>query len=331
MCSSEPGPRSLNSSSAHPETADQNRRIVRRFLTHCRIERGLAPNTVAAYARDLDRYLEHLEHRGLDLRSVTRVQIGAFLQQVQEGGPDQRPLAASSAARLLASIRALHRFANDESNGTWGDPAAQLSPPATARDLPGALTIAEVTALIDAASGPFTGRLAEPRALRNRALTELLYGTGTRISEAIGIDVDDLRLDERAVRVRGKGNKHRIIPLGSYALDALSAYIVRGRPELAGQGSGSPALFLGHRGTRLTRQAAYSIITQAAASAEITSAVSPHSLRHSYATHLLQGGADVRTVQELLGHASVSTTQIYTHISVDALREAHALAHPRAR
>lgn len=303
--------------------------LLRGFLTHIRVERGLAANTVRAYQRDLTRYAHYLRSQGLGIADAGSEHITAFLQVVQEGADGGRALAASSASRMLASIRALHRFA-EEDGARSDDPSARLTGPARPLDLPEALSIDEVARIIDAGSGPFTGRLAEERSLRNRALLEILYGTGARISEAIGIDLDDLLLEERVLRLHGKGDKQRAVPLGSMAIDAVTAYQVRARPVFAQRGTGGPALFLGHRGTRLTRQAAFTIVRDAAEAAKIPAQVSPHTLRHSYATHLLQGGADVRTVQELLGHASVTTTQLYTHVTPDALREVHALAHPRA-
>ncbi|MDU1122678.1 MAG: tyrosine-type recombinase/integrase [Dermabacter sp.] len=227
-------------------------------------------------------------------------------------------------------MRAFHRFLDEENETRTGDPAARVREASHPLRLPDALSVEEVTALIDAASGPFTGGLASERALRNRALVEVLYGTGCRISEALALDVDDTALADQIIRVRGKGNKERLIPLGRYALEALEAYLTRARPTLLAKGSGSPAIFLGNRGTRLTRQAAFAIVKTAAEDAKITAHVSPHTLRHSYATHLLEGGADVRTVQELLGHASITTTQRYTHLGQQALREIHASSHPRA-
>lgn len=305
-------------------------RLAQSFLAHLRVERGLSPHTLEAYTRDLRRYLAHLEAAGLDARSIHASDISAFVAALRDGDGGRAPLAASSASRALATVRAFHRFLDDESLSSTGDPSALVRAPEAGTRLPGALSIAETSRLIDAAAGPFTGALAAERALRNTALVELLYGTGARISEAIGVDLDDLDLDAASVLVRGKGNKERVLPLGRYALDALDAYLVRARPALVMRGTGSPAVLLGHRGGRLTRQAAFEIVRRAAADAEVSATVSPHTLRHSYATHLMEGGADVRTVQELLGHASVTTTERYTHVSADALREAHALAHPRA-
>ncbi len=304
--------------------------LVATFLTHIRVERGLSPNTVAAYRRDLDRYLAYLDAQEIDVRDVETPMISGYIGALREGSAGTAPLAASSAARALASIRAFHRFLDEEGEVHDGDPSALVREASRTLRLPDALSIAEVSALIEAASGPFTGALATERALRNRALVELLYGTGCRISEALALDVDDTVQSEAIVLVRGKGNKERLVPLGRYALDALDAYVTRARPAFLEKGSGSPAIFLGNRGTRLTRQAAFAIVKTAASDAGITSHVSPHTLRHSYATHLLEGGADVRTVQELLGHASITTTQRYTHLGAQSLREIHASSHPRA-
>ena len=247
------------------------------------------------------------------------------------GPPREPPPAASSLARLQSSVRGLHRFLAREGIET-DDPTGRLRPPKAARRLPKALTIDQVERLLDAA-GP-AARRAPSRAtligLRDRALLELLYATGARVSEVVQLDVDDLAHGD-VVRVRGKGSKERIVPVGSYARAALEAYLTRARPELSRRGRATPRLFLGARGAPLSRQSAWLVIQHAAERAQLTAHVSPHTLRHSFATHLLQGGADVRVVQELLGHASVATTQIYTHVSVDALRDVYATSHPRAR
>ncbi|NUS52095.1 MAG: tyrosine recombinase, partial [Nocardioidaceae bacterium] len=223
-----------------------------------------------------------------------------------------------------------HRFALRE--GLAGtDPSAGVRPPSPAKRLPKALPLAQIEAILDAAGAPGTSL-----ALRDRALLEVLYGTGARISEAVGLDLDDLDLtdDPGTVLLRGKGGKQRMVPVGSFATEAVDAYLVRARPELTdggGAGRGTPALFLNARGGRLSRQSAWTVLAKAAERAGVTAEVSPHTLRHSFATHLLDGGADVRVVQELLGHASVTTTQIYTLVTVDSLREVYATAHPRAR
>ncbi len=244
--------------------------------------------------------------------------------RLREGDADHPPLSAGSAARTVVAVRGFHKFVVRE--GLMArDPAAAVKPPAPAKRLPKALPLSDVEAILAAA-----GAAGTTLALRDRALLEVLYGTGARISEAVGLDVDDLDLDNAVVRLLGKGGKERIVPVGSYAIDAVSAYLVRGRPELSATGKPTPAVFLNARGGRLSRQSAWTVLGHAAHRAGVTTDVSPHTLRHSFATHLLDGGADVRVVQELLGHASVTTTQIYTLVTVDKLREVYATAHPRA-
>ncbi|MCT9930544.1 site-specific tyrosine recombinase XerD [Planotetraspora sp. A-T 1434] len=302
------------------------------YLAHLAVERGLAANTLASYRRDLRRYIDHLAARGLDtFAQIAESDVVAFLTSLREGDDEHQALVASSAARAVSAVRGLHRFALRE--GVSGhDPAHEVRPPRQLRRLPKAITVAEVERLI-AASGPEDA----PLTLRNRALLEVLYGTGARISEAVGLAVDDVPSrddtdhgeDHDQVRLRGKGGRSRIVPLGRFARQALDAYMVRARPRIAAHGRGTPALFLNARGGRLTRQGAWEVL-QAAADRAGLSGVSPHMLRHSFATHLLDGGADVRVVQELLGHASVTTTQVYTLVTVDKLREVYAAAHPRA-
>ncbi len=288
------------------------------------MERGLSANTLASYRRDLRRYVDHLTARGLvAIGQVAESDVVAFLAALREGDDDHPALVASSAARAVSAVRGLHRFALRE--GVSGhDPANQVRPPRTLRRLPKAITVDDVERLI-AASGPDES----PLTFRNRALLEVLYGTGARISEAVGLAVDDIAAASQVV-LRGKGGTTRIVPLGRYARSALDAYLVRARPQIASHGRGTPALFLNARGGRLTRQGAWEVLQSAADRAGL-SGVSPHMLRHSFATHLLDGGADVRVVQELLGHASVTTTQVYTLVTVDKLREVYAAAHPRAR
>ena len=307
------------------------------------MERGLAAHTLQAYRRDLLRYQAMLASRGRTLiGEVTTEDVAAFVAGLREGDGDHLPLAASSAGRAVVAVRGLHAFAAAEGLADR-DPASAVHPPASPRRLPRAIAVPEVERLIAAAAaGDGADRL---RPLRDRALLELLYGTGARISEAVGLDVDDLGFtavppgrppDRQAppatVRLSGKGGRDRLVPVGRYAREALEAYLVRGRPALAAASrrvSASPAVFLNARGGRLTRQGAWAVLKAAAARAGL-GGVSPHTLRHSYATHLLDGGADVRVVQELLGHASVTTTQIYTMVTVDKLREVYSAAHPRA-
>ncbi|APA76286.1 site-specific tyrosine recombinase XerD [Mycobacterium avium subsp. hominissuis] len=301
------------------------------YLDHLTIERGVAANTLSSYRRDLRRYTKHLSDRGIsDLAKVGEDDVSEFLVALRRGDPDTgaAALSAVSAARALIAVRGLHRFLAAEGLAEL-DVARAVRPPTPGRRLPKSLTIDQVLALLEAAGGesPADG----PLTLRNRALLELLYSTGARISEAVGLDVDDVDTQARSVLLRGKGGKQRLVPIGRPAVAALDAYLVRGRSELARRGRGTPAIFLNVRGGRLSRQSAWQVLQDAAERAGITSGVSPHMLRHSFATHLLEGGADVRVVQELLGHASVTTTQIYTMVTVHALREVWAEAHPRAR
>ncbi|HLL61736.1 MAG TPA: site-specific tyrosine recombinase XerD [Propionibacteriaceae bacterium] len=313
--------------------------LVEAYCDHLAVERGVSGHTVAAYRRDLHRYVEHLTAAGLtDPAAVTSAMISDYAMGLREGVRDpegagwiRRPLGPASVARAVVAVRSLHRFAQAEGL-VDDDPAAAVQPPKPPRRLPKALGLDQVQAMLDV---PATDTVL---GLRDRALLELLYGTGVRISEAVALDVDEVsrlvELDRDAptpgLRVLGKGRKERIVPLGSYARAALDAYLVRARPELARQGSGNPALFLNARGGRLSRQSAWTILRAVAERAGITVDVSPHTLRHCFATHLLDGGADVRVVQELLGHASVTTTQIYTLVTVDHLREVYLTSHPRA-
>ncbi|OYO09594.1 site-specific tyrosine recombinase XerD [Enemella evansiae] len=307
-------------------------RLIHGYLDHLVVERGMSTHTVASYRRDLFRYADFLTERGIgDPGQVTAADITAHAAELSTGAPDRAALAPASVARAVVAIRSLHRFAAEEGI-TADNPAAQVQPPRAGARLPKALSLGQVEALLAA---PDT---ETPTGLRDRALLELLYGTGARISEVVGLDVDDVsRLlgpdadEDLGLRLIGKGNKERIVPLGGYARQALDAWLVRGRPEFARRGKGSgPALLLNARGNRLSRQSAWAVLQAAAAAAKLEVEVSPHTLRHSYATHLLDGGADVRVVQELLGHASVTTTQIYTLVTVDHLRETYLTAHPRA-
>ncbi|MET8122418.1 site-specific tyrosine recombinase XerD [Micromonospora sp. NPDC005189] len=311
------------------------RRAVRGYLDHLTVERGLSANTLTSYRRDLDRYLATLAEAGVaDLASVGAGLVESHLARLRAGDDVHPPLAVSSAARAASAVRGLHRFALRE--GLAGaDPSRDVRPPTPPRRLPRALPVDDVIRLLETA-GPITATGDDaPLALRDRALLEFLYGTGARISEAVGAAVDDLDTDEGTVLLRGKGGRVRLVPIGGYAVDAVRAYLVRARPGLAAAGRGTPAVFLNARGGALSRQGAWGILRGAAGRAGLpvsgTAAVSPHTLRHSYATHLLDGGADVRVVQELLGHASVTTTQVYTLVTVERLREVYATAHPRAR
>lgn len=300
------------------------RGAIATYLDHLVVERGTARNTLDSYSRDLRRYAAHLEAAGVvRLAEVTPAHVTSFGAALREGDEEHQPLAASSAARALVAVRGLHKFAHADGL-TEHDPARDVRPPAAAKRLPKALPVADVLKLLD--TPPPDGE----RALRDRALLELLYSTGARISEAVGLDVDDVDDNERTVLLDGKGGKQRLVPIGRPALEALGAYLVRARPALAANGRGTSAIFLNARGSRLSRQSAWQVLKDTAERAGITAAVSPHTLRHSFATHLLEGGADVRVVQELLGHASVTTTQVYTLVTVTTLREVYATAHPRA-
>ncbi|CAM3787043.1 site-specific tyrosine recombinase XerD [Mycolicibacterium frederiksbergense] len=304
---------------------------IQGYLDHLTIERGVAANTLSSYRRDLRRYADHLTGRGIaDLRAVGETDVSDFLIALRKGDPDNgiTALSAVSAARTLVAVRGLHRFLTAEGI-VEVDVARAVKPPTPTRRLPKSLTLDEVVSLLEAAGGE---RESDgPLTLRNRALLEVLYSTGARISEAVGLDIDDVDTESRSVLLRGKGGKQRLVPIGRPAVSALDTYLVRGRPDLARRGKGSPGIFLNARGGRLSRQSAWQVLQDSAEAAGIASAVSPHTMRHSFATHLLDGGADVRVVQELLGHASVTTTQIYTLVTVSALREVWAGAHPRAR
>ncbi|MER5624540.1 tyrosine recombinase [Streptosporangium sp. NPDC005286] len=301
--------------------------VLLRYLAHLAGERGLAANTLASYRRDLLRYVEHLKHRGrVTFAEVAEGDVAAFVAALREGDGEHQALVAASAARAVSAVRGLHRFALSQGLCRH-DPAREVRPPRQLRRLPRAISVRDVERLI-AASGPD----GAPLTLRNRALLELLYGTGARISEAVGLTVDDVELGAEAqrVRLRGKGGRTRLVPLGDFAGEALGAYLTRARPRIASHGRGTSGLFLNARGGRLTRQGAWEVL-QGAAERGGLEGVSPHMLRHSFATHLLDGGVDVRVVQELLGHASVTTTQVYTQVTVDRLREVYAVAHPRTR
>ncbi len=278
---------------------------------------------MSSYRRDLRRYDDFLAGLGIDdLAGVTENTVSAFLMALREGDAEHPALSGSSAGRTVVAVRGFHKFCVRDGL-TELDPAFGVRPPSPAKRLPKALPLADVEAILETA-----GAAGTSLSLRDRALLELLYGTGARISEAVGLDVDDLDVASGVVLLRGKGGKERLVPIGSYARAAIEAYLLRGRTEL--NSKGTPALFLNARGGRLSRQSAWTVIVRTAERAGVSAEVSPHTLRHSFATHLLEGGADVRVVQELLGHASVTTTQIYTLVTVDSLREVYAAAHPRA-
>jgi integrase/recombinase XerD len=300
--------------------------LARRYLEHLTVERGLADNTLAAYRRDLERYVGFLRTRKVRaLGDVDAKTIRAFIASVSASthGPDAEPYHATTVSRMLSTVRTFHRFALRE-GVVDDDPTAGVVRPRLPRALPHPLTVDEVTAIVEAPGD------ATPAAARDRAILELLYGAGLRVSELVGLDVDDVDLQDASVRVLGKGSKERLVPVGRMARDAVAAYLTRGRPALA-TGRSRGALFLNARGGRLTRQSCSRLLDAHRRRAGIPRVVTPHDLRHSFATHLLEGGADVRVVQELLGHASVATTQVYTLVTTEHLRATYYTAHPRAR
>lgn len=302
-------------------------RTVEQYLRHVAIERGLATNTVSAYRRDLAAYLAVLADRDVTTPDgIEHADLSAFAHHLRTRA--DAALTASSLARMLSTVRGFHRFLLDEQL-VAEDVAAQVKPPKLDQRLPKAITVDQMGRVLDAAGGD------DPQSLRDKALLELLYATGARVSEVVALNVDDILGTEEGagetVRLLGKGNKQRLVPVGSFARTAIDAYLVRVRPTLSVRGSATPALFLGLRGRRLSRQNAWLIIKAVAERSGIGVEISPHTFRHSFATHLLEGGADVRVVQELLGHSSVATTQIYTLVTADTLRDMYTQAHPRAR
>ncbi len=296
-----------------------------RFLDHLTVERGLSGNTLEAYRRDLAKYGRYLAATGHgDAAGVDEATVAGFVEWLSRTEfDDGRRYRPSSVARSLAAVRMLHAFLVRDGDAA-ANPARGVGRPKVPMSLPKPLTVEQVSAIL-AAPDP-----ADPVGLRDRAILETLYGAGLRVSELVGLDVDDVDLEDGSVRVTGKGRKQREVPIGRYAMEALAAYLTRSRPSLAGPRSRA-ALFLNQRGGRLTRQGATLVLARAATRAGIRSGVTPHVLRHSFATHLLEGGADLRVVQELLGHASLVTTQIYTLVTSDRLREEYFTAHPRAR
>ncbi len=298
----------------------------RDFLDYLRVERGLAENSISAYRRDLVRFNRFLEKSSLQLADVTDQSMREFLSWLKD-----EELSQSSINRIISALRTFFRYLSSEKG--FLDPLTDLERSRQVRRLPKALTVTEIVSMIEAAY-----REGDPTTLRNRALLELLYGSGARVSEVVNLELSDIHqvthegVDVQTVKLRGKGGKDRIVPLGSFANAALMDYLTRVRPNLAKNSSKTTAaLFLNQRGTRLSRQSAWRFVLNAAKAAGVAGKVSPHVFRHSYATHLLDGGADIRVVQELLGHASVTTTQIYTLITIDKVRETYSLAHPRAR
>lgn len=299
--------------------------LAETWLSHLAVERGLSRNTLSNYRRDVQRYLQWLADAGINqLGSVTTADIEAYVADLRTGRAGRPALAASSAGRALVVARGLHKFGVAEGELAV-DVAAEVSPPSTGLYLPDTLSIEEVTRLLEAVP---TGEVATAVDTRDRALLELLYGTGARISEITALSVDDVTDCDGLLTITGKGCKQRIVPVGKVALAAVDEYLVRARPLFAT--GRSHALLLNTRGGALSRQSAWAATKVAAQRAGIDKAISPHTLRHSYGTHLLEGGADVRTVQELLGHSSVTTTQIYTHVTAENLRSVWSQSHPRA-
>jgi integrase/recombinase XerD len=293
------------------------------FLNFSRIERGLSNNSISAYSRDLQRFSEFLSSRSLDVIDFHQDSLNVFINELSKEG-----LAISSINRLISTLRSFYGYLEREHQ--LNNPMKDIESRKIPLRLPKALTIAQITSLIEASSSE-----DDIISLRNKAILELLYSTGGRVSEIVGLDLSDIfeSNDVRVIKLRGKGGKERVVPMGSFSVKALNDYVVRVRPALQLKNSKgkSEALFLNQRGTRISRQSAWQIVVDCAKKAGLTEGISPHVFRHSFATHLLDGGADIRVVQELLGHSSVTTTQIYTLITIDKIRESYSLAHPRAR
>jgi len=313
---------STGNKGAGEKSRSELERYLEHYVRYLTLERGRSQNTIAAYSRDLQAYVQYLHSLGVDTPSaIVASQARSYVESL-EG-------AATTLARKVSSIKNFHRYLLEE-KVLVDDVTVGISPPALPARLPKALSVSEVQTLLDSTVGD------DPPALRDRALLEFLYATGARISEALSLTIDDIVDDDLrcapAVRVTGKGNKQRIVPVGSFARDAMDAYLTRSRPALvSARGTAAAMVFVGNRGGALSRQNAWLILRGAAERAQLTQALSPHTLRHSFATHVLAGGADIRVVQELLGHSSVSTTQIYTKVTIDTLREVYQSAHPRAR
>jgi len=292
------------------------------FLAYLELERGLSRNTLEAYRSDLLQFGEYLRRHGLTLAATRHGDVAAFFSELASGGPERPPVAAATLARKVAALRSFYRHLRGE-GALEHDPTADLRGPRKSRTLPRVLSREEVTCLLGEPRG------ADPRALRDRALLEVMYACGLRASEAIGLELADVDLEEGVLCARGKGSKERLVPIGRQAVAALRAYCRRGRPALLGAKAES-RLFVNHRGTRLTRQGLYKIVQGHARGAGLEEKMSPHTLRHTFATHLLAGGCDLRSLQEMLGHADLATTQIYTHLSAERLKDAYFSAHPRA-
>lgn len=298
--------------------------LVEQYLGFLRVERGLSENTLQAYKHDLLRYVTFLEKKGvLCAGQVVRKNVTDFVANLQQNLDGGQVLAASSLARAVVAVRGLHKFWLVEQIVTE-DVTYDVLPPAVGKRLPKAISVQDVDKILSAA------KVDTVAGLRDKALAEFLYATGARISELVALDVDNILHDSKMVRLFGKGSKERIVPVGSYAWQALETYLVRSRPNLLGEGKNVSALFLNVRGGRLSRQTVWVVLKQLAKKANYVGNISPHTFRHSFATHLLEGGANIRVVQELLGHSSVTTTQIYTLVTVESLREMYLVSHPRA-
>jgi integrase/recombinase XerD len=306
-----------------PRVEARFQELVLDFLSYLEFERGLSRNTLEAYRGDLLQLGRYLEEHKLSALKAGPGEIGDFLTQLAKGDDDHRPAAAATIHRKSACLRSFYRHLRREGLRE-SDPTATLSAPRRSRKLPQVLTRGEVEKLLSQPNG------TEPQALRDRALLELMYASGLRASEAIGLDLEDVDLEERLLRARGKGSKERIVPIGQAALKALTTYLERGRPKLIKDHPGEKHLFVNFRGGQLTRQGLYKIVRRHALSAGLADRMSPHTLRHTFATHLLAGGCDLRSVQEMLGHADVSTTQLYTHLSSERLKDVYFKSHPRA-
>ena len=293
------------------------------FLAYLEFERGLSRNTLEAYRSDLLQFGAFLRRRGTDVLAAEHADLAAFLSELAAGGDDRPPVAPATLQRKAACLRSFYRHLRRE-GALQHDPAADLRAPRKSQKLPHVLNRAEVARLLSAPRG------TDPGSLRDRALLELMYACGLRASEAIALEVGDVDLEAGVLRARGKGSKERLVPVGSAAVRAVTAYLQRGRPALVGLGH-EPRLFVNQRGQGLTRQGLYKIVQRHARAAGLSGRMSPHTLRHTFATHLLAGGCDLRSLQEMLGHADIATTQLYTHLSAERLKDVYFDAHPRAR
>jgi integrase/recombinase XerD len=298
-------------------------RLTLDFLAYLELERGLSRNTLEAYRSDLLQYGEFLDRQKLNVMEVRHGDLAAFLSELAAGAGERPPVAAATLRRKTASLRSFYRHLRREGM-IEHDPTAELRGPRRTQRLPRVLTREEIAKLLSEPKG------TSPSALRDRALLEVMYACGLRASEAIGLQAGDVDLDEGMLRARGKGSKERLVPIGRQAVTALRAYEQRGRPALVGYKT-ETRLFVNHRGGGLTRQGLYKIIQCYARGAGLEQKMSPHTLRHSFATHLLAGGCDLRSLQEMLGHADLATTQVYTHLSAERLKDVYFRAHPRAK